>query len=205
MKIAAFVDTHGNTKALEKAIDKAKKNNAEILICAGDISIFENDINRLMKKLNTAGLPVLIVPGNHESPKTIKEICKKHKNLNPLHKAFFRVKEYVFMGMEADGFGMEDPDFTKWASKAKKELLRMQKKEKKRFKIILVTHAPPHNTKLDNLMGSNCGNKAVRKFIEENNVLLSISGHIHENAGKMDTIKKTKVMNPGPYGRIVSV
>ena len=34
---------------------------------------------------------------------------------------------------------------------------------------------------------------------------LVISGHLHETAGKEDKIGKTRLINPGPFGKILDV
>jgi len=101
----------------------------------------------------------------------------------------------VFAG---NGFSSTDPEFRKWGNRVKKDL-------KKKDKVILITHAPPHNTNLDRIMGDPTGNKDIRKFIEKVDLVLAIAGHIHENEGAEDVIKGTKVVNPGPIGMIFEV
>jgi len=203
MKLLAFVDTHGNMKAIQQIVQKAKKQKVDVLVCAGDVSIFEQNIEKIFKKLNTIKKPILFVPGNHESAERMKKLCKKYKNFVYMNTAFLKLKDYIFLGFEGDGFSMVDPNFREWGKKIKKELTTVLKKDKKKYKAILITHAPPYNTTLDNLMGSKCGNKDIRKFIETTPLYLAISGHIHENAGKTDMIKKTKIVNPGPYGKVI--
>jgi len=62
---------------------------------------------------------------------------------------------------------------------------------------ILVSHTPPHNTALDIVSGGvHVGSTAVRKFIEEYQPQLCITGHIHEAVGK-DRIGNTIVVNSG--------
>jgi Icc-related predicted phosphoesterase len=62
---------------------------------------------------------------------------------------------------------------------------------------ILVSHAPPIQTKTDRLTnGNHVGSKAVRTFIEEKQPLLCVTGHIHESRGH-DYIGRTLIINPG--------
>lgn len=62
---------------------------------------------------------------------------------------------------------------------------------------ILVSHTPPVRTKTDRLRnGRHVGSTAVRKFIEEKQPLLCLTGHIHESRGR-DHIGRTLVLNPG--------
>ncbi|HLC98942.1 MAG TPA: metallophosphoesterase [Candidatus Nanoarchaeia archaeon] len=196
MKILAFVDTHGNNRALKSVTEKA--GSADILICAGDVSVFEQDLDKIMKKLDRIGKPVLIIPGNHESEKSLKSLCKKTKNIVYMHKGMLRLKDITFIGFAGDGFSLTDPEFERWGNKIQPHL-------KKKDKVVLITHAPPHKTKLDVIMGSHTGSKSIRKFIEKVDLVLAIAGHIHENAGAEDMIKGTKVVNPGPYGKVYEV
>ena len=78
-------------------------------------------------------------------------------------------------------------------------------KNNKDKKIILLTHAPPYRTKLDKLGRNYAGNKSFRNFIEKYKIDLHICGHLHENFGKEDKIKNTKIINPGPFGKIVEI
>jgi Icc-related predicted phosphoesterase len=46
-------------------------------------------------------------------------------------------------------------------------------------------------------IGRHVGSESVRAFIETVQPLLCFTGHIHEGRG-MDSIGRTKVVNPGP-------
>jgi len=62
---------------------------------------------------------------------------------------------------------------------------------------ILISHAPPANTKVDRVAGGrHAGSKAVREFIETYQPDLCLTGHIHEARGE-DLIGETPVINPG--------
>jgi len=67
---------------------------------------------------------------------------------------------------------------------------------------IYVFHCPPFQTNLDVLPNKqNVGSKAIRKFIEEKQPILTLHGHIHESviaSGEfMDKIGNTICVNPG--------
>ncbi len=63
---------------------------------------------------------------------------------------------------------------------------------------ILMCHQPPYGT-LDTPSRSDkhAGSKAVRDFIERVQPLICFTGHMHSSVG-IETIGKTKVINPGP-------
>jgi Icc-related predicted phosphoesterase len=69
-------------------------------------------------------------------------------------------------------------------------------------KTILVIHAPPYETALDCLYdGRPVGSRAVRRYIEENQPLMTLHGHIHESpavSGKYwQKLGQTLCLNPG--------
>lgn len=198
MKILAFVDLHENDKAWKEIKSKAKK--ADLIVCGGDISIFQNNLDLLLIELNQLNKTVLIIPGNHEDNKDLDDLTKELKNITNIHKKSFVKEDYLFLGYGGAGFSIVDGEFNKLTKKFEKEIEKSSNK-----KVILVTHAPPYKTKIDTIMNDPYGNKSIRNFIVKAKPDLVISGHLHENAGKEDTIGKTKVINPGPSGRIISL
>lgn len=200
MKILAFTDTHGSMPALKRIEQKVKTQNPDLLVCAGDLSIFEHGIVGIMRRLNRLDKEILIIHGNHEDSSTFVKLSKLFKNIIFIHKKHFIKNNALFLGYGGGGFSIVDKGFEKTAPKFKKII-----KNNKDKKIILMTHAPPYKTNVDYLGGNHCGNKSIRKFIEKNKVDLLICGHLHENFGKEDKIKKTKVINPGHFGKILVI
>ena len=58
MKLLTFVDTHTSLRALQRIIKKARKENPDLILCAGDISIFERGIGYILFYLNKLKKPV---------------------------------------------------------------------------------------------------------------------------------------------------
>ena len=143
----------------------------------------------------------MIVHGNHEDEKTFMKFSKLFKNIIFIHKNYFIEDNVLFLGYGGGGFSETDKAFEKIANTKFKKLIRNNKREK----IILVTHAPPYRTKLDKLGDGHCGNKSIRHFAEKNKISFLICGHLHENFGKEDKIGKTKVINPGPFGKMIEI
>jgi Icc-related predicted phosphoesterase len=115
-----------------------------------------------------------------------------------MHKELLETDGYVFMVYGGGGFSLKDPGFEKWSKEAMKKISEDKK-------IILVTHAPPYGTKIDLVLDQSAGSKSIRQFIKLVQPKIAISGHLHENAGLRDRIDKTKVINPGPWGLILTV
>jgi hypothetical protein len=198
MKIIAFVDSHGNEDTLKKIVERAKKEDIELVICAGDITIFGNNLNKLIRIMNRIQKPFLIIPGNHEEHIDLQKACKPYQNCINIHKKGFRGNGFIILGYGGGGFSLVDKNFEKIAERFKKII-------KDNEKVILVTHAPPYNTNVDKINKKPCGNKSVRKFIQEAKPDLVICGHLHENAEKEDKIKNTRIINPGYKGKIIII
>ncbi|MFH1709212.1 MAG: metallophosphoesterase [Planctomycetota bacterium] len=63
---------------------------------------------------------------------------------------------------------------------------------------ILAVHAPPRDTKCDVIpSGAHVGSVAIRRIIEEFAPAVVVCGHIHECAGRRDTIGASIVLNVG--------
>ena len=195
MNMLAFGDTHGNLNYLDKVIAKSK--NVDIIICMGDLSNFGRNFREGVSRLKKLNKLVLLIPGNHETSELIDSVaCDGVINL---HKKSYELNEYIFFGYGGGGFHTVNKEFENVADKFKKTI-------RKDSKIILITHAPPYGTRVDIIPGySHVGCKSIRKFIEDNKVLLNVCGHIHENSGKIGHINKTMVINPGPLGKIIKI
>lgn len=196
MKILAFVDTHGIKKAFEELLKKAK--DADLLVCAGDFTNWGSDTEKWIQFLETAGKPLILTYGNHESEKEVAEVCKRYKFCIYLHRAAYEYGDYMFFGFGGGGFSERNIEFERIGKRVMNDA--------KGKKLILITHGPPYGTMLDYIPSAgHRGCKSIRTFIEEAKPMLAISGHLHETSGKTDLIGKTFVINPGPTGVMLKI
>jgi len=205
MKILAFVDIHGDSAAIKKIAEKEKKGKPDLLVCSGDISNFGFGLFSLIKRLSF-GIPLLIVPGNHETEEEIEYMGRKTDFVKNIHLKHFISDSYFFAGCGGGGFTPHHAEFEQSEKKFASAIKNLKVKNHK-YKIILVTHQPPYGTKLDYLdyLGRHVGSVSIRKFIEKYQPVLCVCGHLHTNFGKMDKIGKTIVINPGPEGKIIEI
>ena len=196
MKILAFVDMHGSKTALQHIKEKSK--HADLLVCAGDLTQFERNLKSYLYELDKLGKPIVMIPGNHESPVVLEKACRFFKNFLYIHESLCQVDDYVFLGHGGGGFAIEDNGFEKFSQHI------MPKIDSKKT-LVMVVHAPPYKTKLDQVGQDHVGNNAYRNFIIKHQPKLVICGHIHENSGKEDTLGKTLIINPGPSGKLLDI
>jgi len=194
MKILAFADVHGSQEALDRVI--AKSSNADVLLCAGDLSNFEHGLHKMLGRLAQSHRLLIIIPGNHEGEELLRQECARFEGIIYLHRGLYRVGDVCFVGYGGGGFSEVDRDFENFVKKARGHM---------KGKVVLVTHAPPYGTKLDKIYGEARGCKSIRDFIIAEKPVLAVSGHLHENDGVEDYIGKTHLINPGKKGRILYV
>ena len=200
MKLLAFTDLHLSSIAFKKIKSKVKRQKPDLLISAGDLTIFENGLDFILNKLNKLNVKTLLIHGNHETAGVMKRLCKKRKNLVFVHKKHLKCNNCIFLGYGGSGFALSEPGFY-FTGKKFRKIIRKSKNRK----IIFITHAPPYGTKLDLIVGNHCGNRTFRNFVSKNKIDLYICGHLHENFNKKDHIKGTRIINPGPYGKVIRI
>ena len=95
MKVLCFVDLHGDKPLLKKLIKRAKDPDIDLVLMAGDLTNFEDGLRYFLKKLNSIGKKVLVIPGNHEGEDVLKKLVGDYDNLVDIHKRVVRVEDYV--------------------------------------------------------------------------------------------------------------
>jgi len=202
MKVLFFIDTHENSSAMKHIKEKAKS--ADLIVCGGDFTIFENNMDAVLREFNNFGKPMLIIHGNHETSSSVMMACESLKNLHFIHKSYYITEDLVFFGFGGGGFSIRDESFTREAESFMRELKTISDRNNKKYQLILITHAPPYGTKLDDI-GEHVGNKNIAEFIQKHQPIIAMSGHLHENSGVEDKIGKTRIFNPGPDGMLLDL
>lgn len=197
MKIMAISDLHGKiNKSLEKYLEQ---NKIDLLIISGDISNFGPTqlIQDNLNKISTYNTPIIAIPGNCDPQDTTDAI--NNSQAQNAHKENIKIENIIITG-----FGGSNPtpfdtptEYTDEELYTQLDTLIKQTQVEKENIHILLTHAPPLNTKADEIPdGAHVGSEAVRKIIEKYQPDINLCGHIHE-AKSIDKIGKTTILNPG--------
>jgi uncharacterized protein len=200
MKILVFTDSHNSTLAKRKIIEKAKKYKPELLLCAGDFTIFMQHAKEELRWIDNLKIKGYIIHGNHEDERSIKALCMSLKNVEFIHNKAARYKNILIFGYGGGGFSTKDVEFNAAAKEFEKSM-----DECKECKKILLLHQPPHKSRIDLVYGEFAGNKTTKQFADKHKIELVLAGHLHENSGKDFIIKKTRFVNPGPWGKIIEI
>lgn len=199
MNVLFFTDVHGNKKHLKEVVKKSE--NADLLVCCGDITNLGNGFEEMMNELKNTGKKVLIIPGNNETPEFLKEGVEDYKNVIVIEEEVYQDLNIKFLGI---GGSIITPFNTPY------ELTEEDYKRKlEKFKddiTVLVSHSPPKNTILDRTPnGLHVGSFEIGRWIKKNQPKYCCCGHVHENAGKKVKIGQTLCFNPGAKGEVIRI
>ncbi len=193
MNILAISDIHGRINYEKKTVDVLSS--AELIVISGDITNFggKREALAVLDTIRQFNSNILAVPGNCDQFEVIDLLKSEGISLHGEIKEF---NGLTFFGIGGSGH----TPFNTPQEYSDEEIEQILEKYKRNGDIqVLVSHAPPINTKVDKtLMGVPAGSKLVRDFIEKNQPDLCLCGHIHE-ARNIDNIGKTILVNPGPF------
>lgn len=202
-KILAIGDIHGDTGLVKKLAEKAKEEDVDLIIMAGDLTFAERSTKNIIGPFIKEGKQVLIIPGNHESLATIDFLAEMYSpNTKNIHGYSFTKGNLGIFGAGHGDIGIhrirEDEIFD--LLKTGNERLKKQGVNK----TIMVTHLQPSNTIMEKI-GGFPGSKGVRKAIEKFKPDVAITAHIHEASGLEEHIGKTRVINVSRKEKIFEI
>ncbi|MEM2878309.1 MAG: metallophosphoesterase [Candidatus Hadarchaeales archaeon] len=194
MRLLAVADLHGDPNA-EGRFLKAIGGGYDCAVIIGDLTQFgpPEVIENMLEQVKSTGVPTFVVPGNCD-PKQIVQVLEKF-GVN-LHRKCERFGGFNVMGLGGSNLTPFNTPFELTEAEIAEELESMSCSTPQ--KIVLVTHAPPYGTKVDEIKaGTHVGSKSIRSYIENVQPVLALCAHVHEARG-IDTIGMTVVVNPGP-------
>ena len=197
-KILAIGDIHGDTGLVKKLAEKAKKEEVDVVILAGDLTFVEQSVKNLIGPFIKAKKQVLLIPGNHESNATINFLAEMYPNTKNIHGYSIKKGDLGIFG--AGGGDIINITPEKEIFKALKQGHEKVKDSKKK---IMVTHMHPKGSKAE--FSGFEGSEAVRKAIKEFKPDILISAHIHEASGIEEKIEGTKVINVSRKAKIFEI
>src|SRR3989304_935671 len=103
MKILVFTDLHASVTEYKKVQAKVKKEKPDYVFCLGDFTIFEQNIEAVIRKISELKKPTFIIHGNHETDVIVKKLCKRHSNLNFIHRKIIKLGDYTVIAHGGGG------------------------------------------------------------------------------------------------------
>ncbi len=197
MRVQIFSDIHGDFASLRQAIAVA----ADIYIAAGDLVTWPAPLDPCAEVLGSLGERLWVMPGNNETDEQVREFCGCH-GFRSFHEAVYEVGGVHFAGL---GYSNPTP-FDTPGEYSEEELAARLARFAGRLPQVLICHAPPLNTRLDEAgPGLHFGSKAVRDYIDEHQPEYCFCGHIHEGAGRTARLGATLAANVGKPGYLLEL
>ncbi|MEM2874453.1 MAG: metallophosphoesterase family protein [Candidatus Hadarchaeales archaeon] len=194
MRILAVADFHSDPNAETRFLKKIA-GGYDCIVIIGDLTQFgpPEVVESMLEQVKSAGVPAFAVPGNCD-PKQIVQVLEKF-GVN-LHRKCERIGDIAFLGLGGSNMTPFNTPFELTEGEIAEELASLSCGGSE--KMVLITHAPPYGTKVDEIKaGTHVGSKSIRAYIETRQPILVLCGHVHEGRG-VDEIGRTVIVNPGP-------
>ena len=197
MRLLVFSDIHNDWTTLRRLLAIE----ADYYIAAGDQVTWSKGIDQCGEILATRGERVYVLPGNHESADQVAGMCARH-GLHDFHERHIEVG-----GWNIAGLGYSNPTpFNTPGEYSEQQIAARLGRFADLSPLILVCHAPPYDTALDEIRpGLHAGSRAVREFIEAHQPAYFFCGHIHEAEGRAIEMGRTRARNVGKAGYLLEL
>ena len=197
MRLLVFSDIHNDQAALARLMDLE----ADYYFAAGDLVSWGRGLEACGEILRRRGERVYILPGNHESDELVAALAKKF-GLQDFHGKTFEASGYHIAGL---GYSNPTPFYTP-GEYSEKEIAERLARFSGLEPLVLICHCPPLGTALDKVRdGVHAGSRAVREFIDRRQPAYFLCGHIHEAEGVTAQIGKTRGVNAGKRGYLLTL
>ena len=200
LKILAAGDIHGDIGLAEKLAEKAKKENVDLVVLCGDLTLSDMSTDNIIGPFKKRQEKVLLIPGNHETVATADFLAELYGMKN-IHGYSVKYKDVGIFGAGGANIGL--------FQSSEKELYDLLKKGHDKIKYlkkkIMVTHVHPSGTKIEKFTNIFPGSSGVRRALEKFKPDLLLCSHVHEAEGIEEKVGKTKVINVGKRGKIIEI
>ena len=197
MKILAAGDIHGDSGLAKKLAEIAKKENIDLVILAGDLTLADTSTKNIIGPFIKAKKKVLLIPGNHETFATADFLAESYPDTKNIHGySFMQDKLGIFGAGGAIGFNTSEKEIFDALKKGNSSLKDADKK-------IMVTHMHHKGSKAE--FSGFEGSKSIKRAIKEFKPDILINAHIHEAGGIEEKIGKTRVINVSRNPTIIEI
>ena len=200
LKILAAGDIHGDMDLAEKLAEQAKKENVDLVVLCGDLTMAEASTTNLIGPFVKRKEKVLLIPGNHETVATADFLAELYGVKN-LHGYSVKYKDVGLFGCGGANIGLFQLGEDEIYGLLKKGYDKIRYLKKK----IMVTHVHPSGSKMEKFTQFLPGSSGVRKAIEKFRPDILLCSHVHEAEGIEEKIDKTRVINVGKKGKIIII
>lgn len=196
MRILALSDIHGDVETLKRIVTR-ESDGYDLILVLGDITDASLDdylgrAEEVVNVLDQQGTFVKAIPGNMDNEDVLKLLIDNRINL---HKDMFSMQNHDFVGFGGGSTPFDTP--FEPSDEERGQVLETLLQRTSSPRRVVVSHHPPKNTLIDRTAdGEQVGSDALRNIIDNKDVHIVLSGHIHEAAGE-EQLGDTVMVNPG--------
>ena len=197
MLLLCLSDIHGEGAGIAGILEGCP--GVGVVVLAGDLTHLGGaaEAARVVDPLLAAGMRVVAVPGNMDNPDVLGWLEERGLSLHGRGVTIGGIGFFGLGGSNPTPFGtpfeVGDPDARSLLDAAWPAVASARCR-------VLVSHAPPHGTRLDRGPALlHVGSSVVRAFLESHDVSLCLCGHIHEAGGRQDTVGAASCVNIGAF------
>ncbi len=196
-RLLIFSDIHNDVGSLKKLLETE----ADYYFAAGDLVNWGRGLDKMADVLRPRAGKMYVLPGNHESANDIAAFCQRFGFID------FHGKWMKVGGTHVCGLGYSSPTpFDTPGEYSEKEMASRLEPFRELKPMVLICHAPPLNTELDQIKpGLHGGSQAVREFIDSAQPQYFFCGHIHEAEGRVIQMGGTRAQNVGKKGYLLEL
>lgn len=195
MRYILFSDVHCDKASCQSIIEKTE--DADFAIGAGDYALFRKGLQKSIDLLSRIKIPTILVPGNHESYKELKDGCQGVDNFHVLHGNSIEINGVIFSGI---GCAIPATPCVEWSVDLSEEDAWQFLPEPDSHDFVFITHSPPFGC-LDRIQNDkHIGSRTIRTFIEQSRPSFVACGHLHESWNQQSDISGIPIINAGPKG-----
>ena len=178
MKILASGDLHGDQGLAKKLAERAEKENVDLVILCGDITMFDESTENMIGPFVKKKKKVIIIPGNHETVATADFLADFY-GIKNIHGYSVKYKDVGIFGCGGANIGVHQLKEGEIYDLLKKGFDKIKYLKKK----IMVTHVHPTSTKMEKFTKFFPGSDGVKDAINKFKPDLLLCSHVHEAEG----------------------
>jgi len=194
MRLLCITDIHSNRQKFEQILMRERE--PDLLIIGGDFTNFGpvQEAEGLLELAQTYCPNVFAVAGNCDSAEIDAMLRRRGVSLHAFGQEFNGIGFFGLSAMppwRGDMYEFSEAQLDRFLAQGFEYV-------QNRARLIMVSHPPPHHTRVDhNNSGKHVGSTSVRAWMEKTKPMLIVCGHIHEARG-LDEWQNTKIVNCGP-------
>ena len=199
LKVLAAGCIHGDTSLVNKLANKAEKENVDVVLLCGDLTLGQTETRNIIKPFREKGKRVLLITGNHDGL-ALGDFLAGYYDAKHLHGSYAVYYNVGIFGSGLANIGLDalnNDEFFDTLNKGHEKIKDLRKK-------IMITHVHRAGTQMEKITGFE-GSEGITKAIKKFQPDIAFCSHLHELSGFEERIGKTRLINVSRTGKVIEL